>query len=94
MIVLLTKYKSNDEIKRDAISGACDTFGREEMDVQGFCEEISGKRPHGSSRHRFNNNDKLDLREMGRVDWTQLGCVLFTVIPSCGHSKISLIAVT
>jgi hypothetical protein len=44
-----------------------------EMCIQDFGERPEGRRPLGRSRHRWEDNIKMDLQEVGRgMDWTDL----------------------
>jgi len=52
---------------------ACSTYGGEERNVQGFGGETR-ERPLGRPRHRWEDNIKLDLKEVGCgcMDWIKL----------------------
>jgi hypothetical protein len=57
------------------MSGVCSAFGGEERHIQGFFGgKPEGKRPLGRHRHRWVNNIKIDLQEMGcgDMDWIKL----------------------
>jgi hypothetical protein len=41
--VLLTKYYSGDQIKKNEMGGACSMYGEEESWIQGFGGETWGK---------------------------------------------------
>ena len=47
------------------------THGEEEGCLQGFGEDPEGKRPFGRSRHRWEDNMKIDLKEVGFGVWTE-----------------------
>jgi hypothetical protein len=49
-------------------------FGGEKLG-QIFSRKSVGKRPLEKCRHRWEDNTKTDLKEIGceRVDWTQMG---------------------
>jgi len=47
------------------MSGACSTYGEEERCIQGFGGRPAGKKPLGRPRHRWENNIKMDLQEVG-----------------------------
>jgi hypothetical protein len=53
------------------VGGTCGTHGGEEKCLQGKSEE---KRPLGRSRRRWEDNIKMDLREIGieETNWIQL----------------------
>jgi hypothetical protein len=54
--------------------GACSLDGGGESCVQGFGGEIRGKEPLGRPRHRWEDNIKMDLQELGcgGTEWTGL----------------------
>jgi hypothetical protein len=49
-------------------------MGRGERHVQGFGAKPEGKRSLGRPRHRWEDNIKMDLQEVGcaGMDWTEL----------------------
>jgi len=47
------------------MGGACRTYGGEERFIQSFGGKLEGKRPLGSPRHRWEDNIKMDLQEVG-----------------------------
>ena len=53
---------------------ACGTYGGRERCAQGFGGETQGKESLGRPRHRWEDNIKLDLQEVGRGcgDWVEL----------------------
>ena len=53
---------------------ACGTYGGRERCAQGFGGKPEGKRPFGRPRLRWEDNIKMDLREVGRDcgDWMEL----------------------
>ena len=56
------------------MGGACSAFGGGERRVQGFGGETWGKEPLGRPRHRWEDNIKMDLQEVGcgGRDWIEL----------------------
>jgi hypothetical protein len=56
------------------MGGTCGTYGGGERCLQGFGWEAQGKRPLGRPRRRWENNIKMDLREIGinGANWIQL----------------------
>jgi hypothetical protein len=51
----------------------CGTYGGEKRCIQGFSEETSGKKPLGRPRRKWENNIKMDLREVNwGIDWIDL----------------------
>jgi hypothetical protein len=53
---------------------ACSTHGREEECIQDFGGKPEGNRPLGRPRRRWEDNIKMDLREIGwaGMDWIHL----------------------
>jgi hypothetical protein len=47
---------------------ACSAYEGGDMRVQGIGEETEGKRPLGRPRHRWDDNIKMDLKEVGCGD--------------------------
>jgi hypothetical protein len=45
--------------------GACSTHGEEERFIQILMGKLEGKELFGKSRHRWANNIKMDLQEVG-----------------------------
>jgi hypothetical protein len=67
--VLLTKYYSGDQLKRNKMGRACSTYGRYERCIQGF-----GGKPEGRSlqqrRSIWDNNIKTYLQTVkGSMNW-------------------------
>ena len=56
---------SGDKIEKNEMGGACSTYGGERRCIQGFGGETWGKRPLGRPRHRWEDNIKIDLQEVG-----------------------------
>ena len=56
------------------MGGACGAYGGEERNIQGFSGEAWRKGPLGRPRHRWEDNIKMDLQEVGcgGMDWIQL----------------------
>jgi hypothetical protein len=57
--VLLTKYYSVDQMKKNEMDGACGTYGGQERCLQGFGGETLGKEPLGRPRRRWEDNIKM-----------------------------------
>jgi len=55
------------------VGGTCGTCGGGERCLWGFGWEPEGKRPLGRPRHRWEDNIKMDLREMGSMRRTGFG---------------------
>ena len=55
------------------MGGACGAYGGGERCAQGSSEKPEGKRPLGRPRRRWEDNIKMDLREVGGGgDWMEL----------------------
>ena len=59
------------------MGGECSAYGGEERSIQGFGGETRGKdnqRPLERPRHRWDDNIKMDLHEVGcgGMDWIEL----------------------
>ena len=75
--VLLPKYHSGDQTKKNEICGACDTCGGTgdvQMCVQGFDCRTKVRILLGRPKRRWECNIKMDLQEARRVrtDWIYL----------------------
>jgi hypothetical protein len=71
-LVLLTQYCAGDKIENNEIGGACSADGASRGVYRTLAGKPEGKRPLGSSRHRWQNNVKIDLQEMGCGVWIGL----------------------
>jgi hypothetical protein len=55
------------------MSGACSTYGGQERYRQDFGgETLKGKKPLGRPTHRWEDNIKTDIQEVGWGAWTGL----------------------
>jgi len=63
-----------DQIEKNEMGGACSMYEGEEMCIQGFCGEPEEKRPLVRARHRWEDNIKMDLQDVGweGMDWIDL----------------------
>jgi hypothetical protein len=61
---LWTTYYWDDQIKEDEMGKACSTHGEMRHSYKIFVEKSEQKRPIGKVRHRWENNIKMDVREM------------------------------
>jgi len=52
--------------------GACSTYGERRGVYRVLVEKAERKRPLGRSRHRWEDNIKMDLQEVGWGAWTGL----------------------
>jgi hypothetical protein len=62
------------KIKEDEMGRPCGMYWEEEKCMQGFCGENEGTRPLQKSEYRWENDIKMDLKEIGwdNVDWMNL----------------------
>ena len=51
--------------KKNQMGGTCGTYGVQERYIQGFGRQTRGKKPTGRPRHRWVDNIKKDLQEVG-----------------------------
>ena len=64
----------SDSIEKNEMGGACSMYG----EMRGVCrvlvEKPEGKRPLGRPKHRWEDNIKMDLQEVGcgDMDWIEL----------------------
>jgi hypothetical protein len=69
--VLITKYYSGDQNKKNEVGGACSTYGGGERCIQDFGgPEV--RRPLGRPRRRWEDNIKMDVQEVGWGAWPGL----------------------
>ena len=56
------------------MGGACSTYVEEKRCIEGFSGELEGKTALGRPRSKWEDNIKMDLREMGCgvMDWIAL----------------------
>jgi hypothetical protein len=54
-----------DQIKEDEMGRECSTHGKNEKCAQKFGEKHEEKRPLGRTGRRWENNKRIDLREIG-----------------------------
>jgi len=56
------------------VDGACRAYGANRGVYRVLVGKTEGKRPLGRRRHRWKDNIKMDLQEVGcgRVDWLEL----------------------
>jgi hypothetical protein len=65
MFGFLTKYHSGDEVKKTEMGRTCGTYGGEESAFRALVEKPEGRRPLERPRRRWEDNIKMDLREVG-----------------------------
>jgi hypothetical protein len=71
---LLTLYCSVDKIEKNDMGGACSAYGERRGGYRVLVRKPEGKRPNGRPRHRWEDNIKMDLQEVGcgGTDWIEL----------------------
>jgi len=62
--VLLTKYHSAYQIQNNEMGGDCGTYGGQERCIQHFGGETEGSRPLGRPRRLWEDNTKMDVKEV------------------------------
>ena len=74
IFVLLTQYCSGDKIEKNEMGMACSTYGERKGVYRVLVGKPEGKRPLGKPRHRWEDNIKMDLQEVGcgGMDWIGL----------------------
>jgi hypothetical protein len=63
--VLLTKYDSGEQIEKNEMGGACSTHGERRVACRVLVWKPEGKRPLGRHKLRWEDNIKMDLKEVG-----------------------------
>jgi hypothetical protein len=65
---------SGDQIKADEMGRVCGMHGGKEKCIKVLVENVEGKRPPESLRHRWKDNIKIGLQETGweGMDWFHL----------------------
>jgi hypothetical protein len=63
-----------DQIENNEVGGACSTYGEGRNVYRVLVGKLKGKRPLGRCRHRWEDNVKIDLQELGwsDMDWIDL----------------------
>jgi len=70
--VIVTKYYSGDQMKKNEMSRARSAYGEEERCVGGFSREPEGKRRLGRPRHRSKAILELIFKRIYEVAYTGL----------------------
>jgi hypothetical protein len=68
MICTPTQYCSGDKIEKKETGRACSTYGERRSMYRVLMGKLEGKIPLGRPRHRWEDNIKVDLQEVGCVD--------------------------
>jgi hypothetical protein len=63
--VLLTKCHSGDQVKNTEMGRACGTYGERRRACRALMGKPEGRTPLGRPRRRWEDNIKVDLREVG-----------------------------
>jgi hypothetical protein len=72
-VAIFTKYYSGNQIEKNEMGGACSKYGGKEKCIQDFGGRPEGRQPLGRPRHRWEDNIKMDLQEVGwGMDWIEL----------------------
>jgi hypothetical protein len=64
---LLAQYFTGDQIENNEVGGACRTCGNGRGVYRVLVGKTVEKRPLGRPKHRWDNNIKMDLQEVGCV---------------------------
>jgi hypothetical protein len=71
--VLSTKYYLDNQIGKNEMGGACSTYGEKRGAYRIVVGRPERRRPFGRSRHRWEDNIKMDLQKVGwGMDWIEL----------------------
>jgi hypothetical protein len=72
--VPLIQYCSGDKIEKNELGGACSTYGDRIGVYRVMVRKPEGKRPLGRPRHRYEDNIKMDLQEVGcgGIKWIEM----------------------
>jgi hypothetical protein len=71
---LLTRYCAVDKIEKNEMGGTCSAYGEGRVVYRVFEEKPEGKKPLGGPRRRWEDNIKVDFKEVGcgGRDWIEL----------------------
>jgi hypothetical protein len=72
--VPLTQYFAGDKTEKNEMGGACSEDGEERDVYRVWVGKPEGKRPQGRPTRRWEDNIKMDLRDVGcgSMDWIEL----------------------
>jgi hypothetical protein len=73
-VVLIAKYHSGHQIKKNEVGGACSTYGEGRGAYRILVGRPEGRRSLGRPRRRWEDNIKMDLQEagLGGMDWIDI----------------------
>jgi hypothetical protein len=73
MLVLLTKYHSDEQIKEIEMIRTCSTYGESRSACRVLVGKSEGRRPLERRKLKWEDNIKMGLREVGwGTDWIDL----------------------
>ena len=92
--MLLTQYCAGDKIKKNEMGGHVARMVKGRGVYRVLVEKPEGRRPLGRPRRRWEDNIRMDLREVGCgcVDWMELAqdrdrwCALVSAVMNFGVS--------
>jgi hypothetical protein len=61
---MLQKILFSDQIKEEEMGRSCSTHGRDEECIKYLVEKLEGNRPRGRPRWRWEDNIRMDHREI------------------------------
>jgi hypothetical protein len=64
-IYFFSKYHSGDQVKKTEIGRTCSTYGESKGAYRVLVGKPEGRRPRGRLRRRWEDNIKMNLREVG-----------------------------
>jgi len=62
--VLLIKYRTSDQVKKNEMGETCGTYGESRVAYRVLVERSEGKRPLGRPRCRWEDNIKMYAQEV------------------------------
>jgi hypothetical protein len=69
--VILTEYYSGDQVMKTKMGRTCSTYGERRGASRVLVGKPEGRRPLGRPRRRWEDNIKMDIREVGWEAWTE-----------------------
>jgi hypothetical protein len=83
--VLLAQYCASDKIEKNEMGGVCSTYGEGRSVYRVSVRKPEGKIPLGRHRHRWEDNIKIDLQEVGCGVWTEWSWLRIGTCCECGN---------